>query len=228
MVHGNACGLQYEIHLTKPLDFFQDVIPIWTATRTRIEYKEYDGKFVLIVLSPHQLEIRSSNLHLIREYFSGIFEPIERMMPSSELRAIAGELGGAFKWHDVKLYKTHLKHNANMKPFREFIKELHKKPNHPKAICENRYYELLNQARFGWHSITMEEHEELNLLTHEINIHRLLSNSTYFEEIVELEKQLTTIDLTDKEEKLIAMILNHPTIEELVKWHGISLVEWWY
>ena len=52
MVHGISHGIQYEIHLTKELDFYDDLLPIWIELRAQIhpEKDDYTGNNKLIVI----------------------------------------------------------------------------------------------------------------------------------------------------------------------------------
>ncbi len=42
MVNGNYYGIQYEIFLTKEIDFYDDLLPIWMDVRARIEMKKIE------------------------------------------------------------------------------------------------------------------------------------------------------------------------------------------
>jgi hypothetical protein len=40
MAHGNYYGIQYEIYLTKELDFYDELLPIWMEVRAKIEMEK--------------------------------------------------------------------------------------------------------------------------------------------------------------------------------------------
>jgi hypothetical protein len=48
MVHGSIYGIQYEIYLSKPLDLYNDVLPMCIQARKMIQYEEKCNKLVLI------------------------------------------------------------------------------------------------------------------------------------------------------------------------------------
>lgn len=56
MVHGTNFGVEYAVYLNKPVDFYDDVLPLWVATRTRLTYTPLkDGISKLTIFSMHYL-----------------------------------------------------------------------------------------------------------------------------------------------------------------------------
>ncbi len=66
MVHGNIYSIQYEIHLTKPLDLFDHVLPLCIKLRKMIDYEEKDGIYKLVIFKHGELKL--TNRDIFREY----------------------------------------------------------------------------------------------------------------------------------------------------------------
>lgn len=72
MVHGNYYGIQYEIHLTKELDFYDELLPIWMEVRARIEMTKdkYTGVHKLILIPYNDFSKILYNNKLFKSYVS--------------------------------------------------------------------------------------------------------------------------------------------------------------
>lgn len=66
MVHRISCGVQYEILLNKNIDFYDDLLPLWTSVRAKIELKEINGLIKLIIIPYNQLDLQLPKL--FKEY----------------------------------------------------------------------------------------------------------------------------------------------------------------
>lgn len=68
MVHGNYYGIQYEIHLTKEIDYYDDLLPIWMDVRTRIDMYRINGYYKLIVIPYVDFSEQLDNNSLFKSY----------------------------------------------------------------------------------------------------------------------------------------------------------------
>jgi hypothetical protein len=222
MVHGNYYGAQYEIYLNKQVDFYNDILPIWTSVRARIEYelsKIGNGKCKLVIIPYKKLDNRFEKLEHTRNYVSAndtitFNNSLTRENNFEE-----------FKYYDVKNYKNLIKHFNNL-PEPISTDKLESLEESYKTIRKNCY-----DVDF-WNKYSEKEQMELNTetadLLEKLKIQRIIARPEYFEEIVRLEKSLTDIILSDKENELVQKVLNHPNLEGLIESHGINLIEGFY
>ena len=222
MVHGNYYGAQYEIYLNKQVDFYNDILPIWMSVRERIEYelsKIGNGKCKLVIIPYQKLDRRFVKLEHTENYVSAndkitFNHSLTRKNNSEE-----------FKYYDVKNYKNLIKHFNNLQePIS--IAELELLEETYETVRKNCY-----DADF-WNKYSEKEQMEFNTeradLLAKLNIQRIIARPEYFEEIVRLEKSLTDIVLSDKENELVQKVLNHPKLDGLIESHGINLIEGFY
>jgi hypothetical protein len=222
MVHGNFYGAQYEIYLNKPIDFFDDILPIWMSVRERIEYeivKFGNGQYKLIIIHYQKLDNRFQKLEHTRNYT----DAIDKISYNKNLKRENNfEL---FKYVDVKIYKNLIKHNKNLPQpisseelelLEESYKTIVKKDNDPEYWKKFSEKELIDMDNERFH------------LTGKLNIQRIIATPDYLEEIVKLEKSLTNIILSNEEEELVNLVLSHPKLDGVIESHGINLIEGFY
>ena len=61
MVHGTDYGIQYEIVLKEDIDFYDDLLPIWTLTRYNIEKKKSGEEIKLIIFTIYDFNKQLEN-----------------------------------------------------------------------------------------------------------------------------------------------------------------------
>lgn len=61
MVHGTNYGIQYEIVLNEDIDFYDDLLPIWTSTRCKIEKTKNGGEIKLIIFTIYDFSEQLEN-----------------------------------------------------------------------------------------------------------------------------------------------------------------------
>jgi hypothetical protein len=238
MVHGNYYGAQYEIYINKSIDFYNDILPICMSVREKIELVNFDeqykskikrlnfgnGKCKLIIIPYKKLFNRFEKLKYAEIYFH-----LNDKMTYDELnmnRFNRENNFEEFKYLDVKIYKNLIKHNKSL-PKPVTSEELESLEESYKNIFIKMY-----KNEDYWHS---EEKTQIELdrvihesLLNQLNIQRIITRPEYFEEIINIEKSLTNIELTDREKELINSVINHPNLKDLIEFHGINLIEGYY
>ena len=192
MVHGNYYGVQYEIFLNKELDLYNDILPICIHVRKMISLQKVDRnseQYKLVIIPHEELEKRFYQKQNTRKY-------AENNDLISYNHSITREsYPENFKYYDVILYKSLIKHNKCLEPFtQEEFKKYEKEPKLRKTL----------------------------------DIQRIISNPVYFDEIKEIERELTDIELTDGEKELINKVLSQPKLEGSIEYHGFNLINGYY
>ena len=221
MVHGNYYGVQYEIYLKKGIDFFTDILPICIDVRKMISLEKINKdsyQHKLVIIPYKEFDKRFEKREHVRKYMESLDEisynhQITRKTNPKE-----------FKYYDVKVYTQHIKYCEDVhQPYTEEIFEK----------LENRVQELsskYNELDY-WEKYSSEERKnfdiERGILMDVLKVQRIVRNKEYFEEIKQIERELTDIELTDTEKDLINRIINHSKLEGGIQWHGINLVAWY-
>ena len=214
MVHGNYYGVQYEIYLNKQLNLFDDVLPICIDVRKMISLEHNK----LVIIPYRELDKRFEK----REHVIKYMESMDEISYNYRItRKTNPEL---FKYQDVKNYTTYIKHSELPEPYTE---EHFQKLEHRVEELSSKYNEL-----DYWEKYSSEERKkfdtERSILIEVLRVQRIIRNKEYFEEIKEIERELTNIELTDGEKELITRILEHPKLEGKISSHGINLIDGFY
>lgn len=215
MVHGNYYGVQYEIYLNKELDLFNDILPICIDVRKMISLEKHSNQYKLVIIPYRELDERFEKREHVRKYMQSLDEisynhQITRKSNPEE-----------FKYYDVKIYKTYIKHSEEIEPYTdETFENLEKKVEELSSKYNEHDY---------WEKYSSEERKsfdiERGILMDVLKVQRIIRNKNYFEEIKEIERELTNIELTDGEKELINTVINHPKLEGSIAFHGINLIE---
>lgn len=214
MVHGNYYGVQYEIYLNKQLNLFDDVLPICIDVRKMISLEHNK----LVIIPYRELDKRFEKRQNVRKYM----ESMDEISYNHQItRKTNQEL---FKYQDVKNYTTYIKHSELPEPYTE---EHFQKLEHRVEELSSKYNEL-----DYWEKYSSEERKkfdiERSIIIEVLRVQRIIRNNEYFEEIKEIERELTNIELTDGEKELITRILEHPKLEGKISSHGINLIDGFY
>lgn len=218
MVHGNYYGIQYEIHLTKKIDFYNDLLPIWTDVRSRIEMEpdRATGQLKLIVIPykefDRQLYINELFRSYVRENDEYKYSCNDKFRNEEYLRSK--------KFIMVKFYEKIIKHEAIL----------------PEPITKEEFNELakemenLDKKSWSDEHLSPEEWKEHHKRYSEVNgilrFQRIIHDPEYFEEIKSLNKQLLEqVVLSDKQGECVQKVLKHPNLEGIINWHGLTLVD---
>jgi hypothetical protein len=212
MVHGTYYGIQYEIFLTKAMDFFDDLLPIWMKLRVRIEMEQdkETGMYKLIVIPHKEFDKCLSKSELFWSYM-GENEGIKRMQNEEYLRTQ--------KLAMVRQYEKYIRHNANLpKPITQ--EEFNQLSIEKYNLEQQGVYGNMSQAEWREHDI------KYNDVFHQLQIQRIIHDPDYFEEIKKLHSQLLAqIDFTEEHKELIQNIISHPKLDGIIRWHGLTLVD---
>lgn len=129
-----------------------------------------------------------------------------------------------FKYYDVKIYSQHIKYSEEVEAYSE---EMFDKLENKVQELSSKYNEL-----DYWEKYSSEQRKnfdiERGILMDVLKVQRIIRNNEYFEEIKEIERELTDIVLTDGEKDLIRLILEHPKLEGNISSHGINLIDGFY
>ena len=221
MVHGNYYGVQYEIYLNQEVDVFNDVLPICINVRKMISLEKINhnsNQYKLVIIPYTELGKRFEKRENVRKYMNSLDEiSCNRQIT----RKTNPEL---FKYQDVKKYTNYIKHSELPEPYTE--EQFQKLENRVEELS-SKYNEL-----DYWEKYSSEERKkfdiERSILIEVLQVQRIIRNNKYFEEIKEIERELTDIQLTETEEELVLQVLHHPNIEGKISSHGINLIYGFY
>ena len=218
MVHGNYYGVQYEIYINKELDLFNDILPICINVRKMISLEKVDKnseQYKLVIIPYRELNERFEKKEQVRKYMQSLDEISYNHQFTRKTHP------DLFKYYDVKIYKTYIKHSKEIdEPCTEEMFE----------NLEKKLEELLRKYDEDdfWDKSKQELDEfgiEVGILKDILKIQRIIRNKDYFEEIKEIERELTNIELTDGEKEIINKVINHPKLEGAIDFYGINLIE---
>lgn len=209
MVHGYDVELQYEIFLKHSLDYFDDVLPICIEVRELIKLEKqkcYEDKWKLVLYSNDKLKKHCENNEKIKKHKSLLinilYNPPKRGESSEE----------QYLYNDVLIYKNKIKHNTSWKilsdeEFENVVKQ--------KKILKSSYDNDENMVSWSKYVELCGIHE----------IQKIVKNTEYFHRIVEIEKEMTNVELPEDYIETIQKVLSHPTLVGNVEWHGVNVNE---
>lgn len=211
MVHGNYYGIQYEIHLTKEIDYYDDLLPIWMDVRTRIDMYRINGYYKLIVIPYVDFSEQLDNNSLFKSYIRENDEH-KKCWYEDQFREL--------KYFMVKKYE----------------KILQAKTTLPEPITKEEFYQLSRENQKLEHkgmwntTMTDEEWREHDRIYYEsckqLEVQRIIHDPEYFEEIKQLHRQLLEqVSFTEEQRERIQKVLSHQKLEGIISWHGLTLVD---
>jgi hypothetical protein len=213
MVHGNYYGIQYEVHLTKQIDFYNILLPIWMEVRERIEMERNKNNYKLIIIHYGEFNRQLSKEPLFISYIK------ENNSSSYTTPKQTEEYLRNNKLAIVRQYEKLIRHNNNL----------------PEPITKEEYkkitYEMLELKLNSFdRNMSQEESSEFSRkydeIFNQLQVQRIIHDSEYFGEIKDLHtKILELINLDHKQMELIQKVISHPNLEGIISWHGLSLVD---
>lgn len=223
MAHGNFYGIQYEIHLRKELDFYNDLLPIWMEVRARIEmaYNKESGINKLILIPHEEFDQQLYNNKVFNSYIR------ENDAMCCELKEFGENFIRNSKYYMVRQYEKFIKHNKSL----------------PEPMTKQEYDELvkewerLEKINFTDEKMNDDEWKEFNTkrstIFNQLKIQRIIHDPEYFEEIKKLEKKLLEqVNFTKEQGELIQNVLQklltHSKLEGIISWYGLNLVDGYY
>ena len=114
MVHGNWYSARYEIYLTKPLDLYNDILPICSSVRYMLKYVQMvkDGidEYKLIIIDTENLNKRFITRPIAKSYACAL-DTIEY---SYNDKTVTRENEPTmFEYQDVFTYANKIKHQKS-------------------------------------------------------------------------------------------------------------------
>lgn len=210
MVHGDYFGINYFIYLTKPLDFFDDVLPICSSSR-----------HMLTLINPTKISIFKStnfdkrlNAEEFSSFISSFYELQSRCYGTTNALKNRHLFPEMYLYNDVLLYSNTLKGKSLIS-------------NEELDIMKTRYNELVNNRNDDNYDINMYKlfSDELKSLHHNIEIQTILGDAEYLQKVIDMETNLTTISLTEEEIRTIKSIESHATLHEIILTSGFEIVK---
>jgi hypothetical protein len=182
MVSGTTIGVQYEIYFDpgSNVDFFDDILPLWSATRSRLSFESIKRLSVpvykLVVIPVDDLDKRFRENPEASDYSKEIneYEYIIYDQPSLTWKQI----------EDRRLESVY------------YMAGVYASQVHPRLQL----------------SIPLEEY------------HLKVYNHPKIDEIRRIVNTLTTINLSENEQRLIDTVVNHPAIAGKISNHSMNLV----
>jgi len=219
MVHGTYYGIQYEVKLTKNIDFYNDLLPIWMELRARIEM---------------QKDIKSNNYKLIIIPYS---EFNEQLSKNSLFTSYVKE-NNSVSYSKPTQTEQYLRSNK-FAIVRQYEKLIRNKANLPEPITIEEYTKLsdemqkLKQIDLLDKNMSQDEWREFDKKYDEIyiqlQIQRIIHDSEYFDEIKNLHKQLLEqVTFDEEQSERIQQVISHPKLDGIISWHGLTLVDGFY
>jgi hypothetical protein len=214
MVHGDYFGINYIIHLTKPIDLFNDLLPICTSNR-----------HMLTLINPTKISIFTptrfdKRLHSkeMSSFISALYELNHNCYAKTNYIRTRQLFPDLFLYYDVLLYSTTIKGRSF-----EII------TNDELNIIKTRYNELeimLNNdtCNYGTNEYKLC-FDELKLLRKTIEIQTIICDKEYLQKIIDIEEKITNISLTDEEAMLIKSVESHPTINNFIETSGFEMIK---
>jgi hypothetical protein len=215
MVHGNFYSVQYEIHLTKQLDLYNDILPICSSIRCMLTY--VNNKIILI--SRNQLDNRYTKKPMATSYACALdtieYEYNNKIFTREKEPTM-------FEYKDVWTYANKIKNQDT--PIIISTVELDKLNNRLKEIQNIYDNQTCVEPKPNFSELSLE----YNQIVQTIQCQFVLANPEYYEKIISIEQELTNIELTQEEIDLIKSVETHPTLAGLIKFSGCTLVNGCY
>jgi hypothetical protein len=213
MVHGNYYGIQYEVFLSKEIDFYDDLLPIWIETRARIEMKK-DGEagiYKLIVIPYDEIDKQLHKNALFSSYVRENDECLYKKQYEECLRTK--------KFAMVGQYEKMIRHNTNL-PEPITREEFNQLSIQMQKLQHKGLYGNLSQEEWREHDRKYTE------IYNQLQVQRIIHDPEYFQEIKDLHTQLLDqVSFDDEQIERIKKVISHPKLEGIISWRGLRLVD---
>jgi hypothetical protein len=214
MVHGDYFGINYIIHLTKPIDLFNDLLPICCSNR-----------HMLTLINPTKISIFTStrfDKRLMAKEMSSFISAFYELKNNCYAKTNALKTRQLFP--DLYLYYDILKYSTIIKG-----RNIQMISNDELDAIITRYNELENIINNGTYNYGSSEtkllFDELKLLRDTIEIQTIINNKEYLQKIKDMEEKITNIQLTDEEIMLIKSVKTNTTIKEIIETSGFEIIK---
>jgi hypothetical protein len=214
MVHGDYFGVNYIIHLTKPIDLFNDLLPICISNRHMLKII---NPTKISIFKPTNFDERLNSKEMY-SYISSFYELKNKCYAKTNLFKNRKLFPDLFVYYDVFIYSTIIKGRNFQIISNEELDVIKIRCNELENIINNNTFEYGS-------SETKLLFDELNLLRKKIEIQIIICNKEYLQKIKDIEEKITNIQLTDEEIMLIKNIESHPTINEIIETSGFEIIK---
>ena len=224
MVHGNWYSARYEIYLTKPLDLYNDILPICSSVRYMLKYVQMvkDGidEYKLIIIDTENLNKRFITRPIAKSYACAL-DTIEY---SYNDKTVTRENEPTmFEYQDVFTYANKIKHqNSPVIMSTMGLDDLKIRLKEIRDILDADGRDKKSENDFK--ALTLE----YNQLFKTKQIQTIIVNPEYYNKIISMGQELTNIELTQEELDLIKAVETHPTLDGLIKFSGFNLANGYY
>ena len=216
MVHGDYFGINYIIHLTKPIDLYDDLLPICISNRHMLTLIN-PTKISIFIPTRFDKRLNSKSKEM-SSFISAFYELQNKCYAKTNALKNRQLFPDLFLYYDVLLYSTTIKGRSI-----EII------TNEELDIMKTRYNELeimLNNDTYNYGSY---EHklfsDELKILRKTIEFQNIICNKEYLQKIIDTEEKIINISLTDEEAMLIKSIESHTTISNIIETSGFEIIK---
>ena len=217
MVHGDYFGINYIIHLTKPIDLYNDLLPICSSNR-----------HMLTLINPTKISIfiptrfdKRLNSKEMSSFISAFYELQNKCYAKTNALKNRQLFPDLYLYYDVFIYSTTIKGRSF-----EII------TNDELDIIKTRYNELeimLNNDTCNYGSNEYKLcFDELKLLRKTIEIQTIICDKEYLQKIIDIEEKITNISLTDEEAMLIKSVESNTVIKEIIETSGFEMIKEYY
>lgn len=220
MVHGTTYSVRYIIKLKTAIDYYDVLLPICSANRKMFEinYANRSDKTepLLVVFGESDLGKRFNEKPNIREYY--------KLMSSIEYSGTKNAEEYEYEKANIKYWQAHM--------YSSCLKIV----TNPKIIPDKIYSdeEIIELKAKGNEIVTKvnklshncDEYwnlrQELDKIKHIIKINPIFNPDTK-QEIIDLEHELSTIELTEEEKLILERVKSNPHIAENIEAEGFQL-----
>ena len=207
MVHGNYVGVHYIIYLSRPIDQYDDLLPICISARKMLSFYKNDPTKIR-VFGYEKFNTRFQKSVESQKITKAILELSYSHIDMSKKK----EYPELFLYNDVYVYSEKIKGKNVIVVSKETYLEM-----------EERLDFLLSKLKNDELSIE-DECGELSNLKKELTIQRIIYDTEYLQKVIDIEKNvIDEIELTAEQKEMIEIIPTHPKLEGLIQKIGMEI-----
>jgi hypothetical protein len=221
MVHGTTYTVRYVIKLKNPIDYFDVLLPICSANRKMFELINKNNQTLLVVFGEKDLDKRFNSKPNVREYYE--------LISSIEYSGTKTKEGIEYERKNIKYWQAHM-YSSRLKllvddkfiPDKVYSDEEITKLKAKGNEIINKLNALSHNSNEYW-----DLESELHNIEYIIKSNPIFSPTTK-DEIIEFEKELSTIELTDDEKIILEKVKSDPNISSNIEAEGFQLYSYFW
>ena len=217
MVNGITFTVRYVIRLKTNIDYYDVLLPICSVNRKMFELIVLNGQPLLVIFGEKDLHPRFINNPMNREYTKLMYSIND--VGDKELTDLKYEKDNIKYWQAF-LYSSRLKIWVN----EQFIPDKIYNENEIMELKEKGNNLLETRRILGYDDKYWEVSQEITRIKHIIKINPIFSPNTK-QEIISLEREISTIELTEEELKILERVKLSPQIADNILAEGFQLYE---